>query len=67
MDWTRGRPPSVEVSEDILTNLQKSGNKEGGLIKVKRKAKAIKKVAEVKKAQGGEITGDDLILTERPL
>jgi len=38
MDWTRGRPPSVEVTEDILTNLQKSGNKEGGLIKVKRKA-----------------------------
>jgi len=67
MDWTRGRPPSVEVTEDILTNLQKSGNKDGGLIKVKRKAKAIKKVAEVKKAQGGEITGDDLILTERPL
>jgi hypothetical protein len=38
MDWTRGRPPSVEVTEDILTNLQKSGNKAGGLIKVKRKA-----------------------------
>jgi hypothetical protein len=38
MDWTRGRPPSVEVTEDILTNLQKSGNKDGGLIKVKRKA-----------------------------
>jgi hypothetical protein len=38
MDWTRGRPPSVEVTEDILTNLQKSGNKKGGLIKVKRKA-----------------------------
>ena len=38
MDWTRGRPPSVEVTEDILTNLQKSGNKTGGLIKVKRKA-----------------------------
>jgi hypothetical protein len=38
MDWTRGRPPSVEVTEDILTNLQKSGNKNGGLIKVKRKA-----------------------------
>jgi hypothetical protein len=36
--WTRGRPPSVEVTEDILTNLQKSGNKKGGLIKVKRKA-----------------------------
>jgi hypothetical protein len=38
MDWTRGRPPSVEVTEDILTNLQKSGNKAGGLITVRRKA-----------------------------
>ena len=41
--------------------------KTGGLIKVKRKAKPTKKVTEVKKAVGGEITGDDLILTERPL
>jgi hypothetical protein len=55
MDWTRGRPPSVEVTEDILTNLQKSGNKAGGLIKVKRKAgggiikKALKAAAPATK------------------
>jgi hypothetical protein len=39
MDWTRGRPPSVQITEDILRNLEESGNKQGGLIKVKRKAK----------------------------
>jgi hypothetical protein len=65
MDWTRGRPPSVEVTEDILTNLQKSGNKEGGLIKVKRKAVAPK--AKPKYARGGVVNANDLILTERPL
>lgn len=37
MDWTRGRPPSVRVSEDILRNLEESGNKEGGAITVKPK------------------------------
>jgi hypothetical protein len=38
MDWTRGRPPSVEVTDKLLRNLEESGNKKGGLIKVKRKA-----------------------------
>jgi hypothetical protein len=55
MDWTRGRPPSVEVTEDILTNLQKSGNKKGGLIKVKHKAGGglMKKVIQAA-AKGAE-------------
>jgi hypothetical protein len=64
---------------------QYTGKKDGGLIKVKRKA--IKKVVKAKSkateapankpvtapkealkyAEGGAITGDDLILTERPL
>ena len=38
MDWTRGRPPSVEVTDKLLRNLEESGNKKGGLIKVQRKA-----------------------------
>jgi len=37
MDWTRGRPPSVRVSDEILRNLEESGNKEGGAITVKPK------------------------------
>jgi hypothetical protein len=40
------------ITEDILTELQKLGLKKGGA---------------VKKAEGGEVTGDDLILEERPL
>ena len=123
MDWTRGRPPSVEVTDKLLRNLEESGNKKGGLIKVQRKAgggivskaakealermkpaKAemaargalwnkkmaedsskylrevepfdpsnqevqdkIKRMQDVKKAIGGVINADDLILTERPL
>jgi hypothetical protein len=123
MDWTRGRPPSVEVTDKLIRNLEEYGNKKGGLIKVKRKAgggiisKAAKEALErmkpakaemaargalwdkkmaedsskylrdvqpfnptaediqdkiqsmqdVKKAIGGAINADDLILTERPL
>ena len=126
MDWTRGRPPSVEVTDKLLRNLEESGNKKGGLIKVKRKAgggiisKAAKEALErikpakaemaakgalwdkkaaedaskytrdidpfnpsmediqaeiqrmqskqdVRKAIGGAINANDLILTERPL
>jgi len=52
MDFTRGHPPSQIITEDILTEMQKLGLKEGGA---------------VKKAAGGEITGDDLIIEERPL
>jgi hypothetical protein len=52
MDFTRGHPPSQLITEDILTEMQKLGLKEGGA---------------VKKAAGGEITGDDLIIEERPL
>ena len=37
MDWTRGRPPSVQVSDEILRRLEESGNKEGGAITVKPK------------------------------
>ena len=37
MDWTRGRPPSVQVSDEILRKLEESGNKEGGAIIVKPK------------------------------
>ena len=37
MDWTRGRPPSVQVSDEILRKLEESGNKEGGAITVKPK------------------------------
>lgn len=56
MDFTRGHPPSQLITEDILTEMQKLGLKEGG---------AVKK--PVHKAAGGEITGDDLIIEERPL
>jgi len=52
MDYTRGNPPTQLITEDILTELQKLGKKKGGA---------------VKKAAGGEITGDDLIIEERPL
>jgi hypothetical protein len=52
MDYTRGYPPSQLITEDLLTELQKLGKKKGGA---------------VHKAQGGAITGDDLILEERPL
>lgn len=52
MDYTRGNPPTQLITEDILTELQKLGKKKGGA---------------VKKAEGGAITGDDLIIEERPL
>lgn len=52
MDFTRGHPPSQLITEDILTEMQKLGLKKGGT---------------VKKAEGGAITGDDLIIEERPL
>lgn len=52
MDYTRGNPPTQLITEDILTELQKLGKKKGGA---------------VKKAEGGAISGDDLILEERPL
>ena len=52
MDFTRGHPPSQIITEDILTEMQKLGLKKGGA---------------VHKAAGGEITGDDLIIEERPL
>jgi hypothetical protein len=40
------------ITEDILTELQKLGLKKGGA---------------VHKAEGGSVSGDDLILEERPL
>jgi hypothetical protein len=52
MDYARGNPPTQLITEDILTELQKLGLKEGGA---------------VHKAEGGEVSGDDLILEERPL
>jgi hypothetical protein len=52
MDYTRGHPPSQLITEDILTEMQKLGKKAGGA---------------VRKAAGGEITADDLILEERKL
>lgn len=52
MDYTRGYPPSQLITEDLLTELQKMGKKAGGA---------------VRKAAGGEITADDLILEERKL
>jgi hypothetical protein len=52
MDYTRGHPPSQLITEDILTEMQKLGKKKGGA---------------VNKAEGGEITADDLILEERKL
>ena len=52
MDYTRGNPPTQLITEDILTELQKLGLKKGGA---------------VHKAEGGEVSGDDLILEERPL
>jgi hypothetical protein len=52
MDYTKGYPPTQLITEDILTELQKLGLKEGGA---------------VHKAEGGEVSGDDLILEERPL
>jgi hypothetical protein len=52
MDYTRGNPPTQLITEDILTELQKLGKKKGGA---------------VHKAEGGEVSGDDLILEERPL
>jgi hypothetical protein len=44
---------------------QYKGKKDGGLIKVKRKAVAPK--AKPKYAHGGVVNANDLILTERPL
>jgi hypothetical protein len=52
MDYTRGNPPTQLITEDILTEMQKLGLKKGGT---------------VHKAEGGEVSGDDLILEERPL
>jgi hypothetical protein len=52
MDYTRGHPPSQLITEDLLTEMQKLGLKKGG---------------QVHKAAGGAITGDDLIIEERPL
>jgi hypothetical protein len=52
MDYTRGNPPTQLITEDILTELQKLGKKKGGA---------------VHKASGGAISGDNLILEERPL
>jgi hypothetical protein len=52
MDYTKGYPPTQLITEDILTELQKLGLKKGGA---------------VHKAEGGEVSGDDLILEERPL
>ena len=52
MDYIRGYPPSQLITEDLLTELQKLGKKKGGA---------------VYKAEGGAITGDDLIIEERPL
>jgi len=52
MDYTKGYPPSQLITEDLLTELQKMGKKAGGA---------------VRKAAGGEITADDLILEERKL
>jgi hypothetical protein len=52
MDYARGNPPTQLITEDILTELQKLGLKKGGA---------------VHKAEGGEVSGDDLILEERPL
>lgn len=42
MDWTRGRPPSVQVSDEILRKLEESGNKEGGAITAKRDGQKFK-------------------------
>jgi hypothetical protein len=52
MDYTRGNPPTQLITEDILTELQKLGLNKGGA---------------VHKAEGGSVSGDDLILEERPL
>ena len=109
MDFTRGHPPSQLITEDILTEMQKLGLKEGGAVKkpaayidgsefVEAAKKygitdsmnnlnkivdlvnkgltvddAARQVADgMGKAAGGaiagnEISGDDLILEERPL
>jgi hypothetical protein len=52
MDYTRGYPPSQLITEELLTELQKKGYKKGGAIK---------------KAQGGEISEDDIQMEVRPL
>jgi hypothetical protein len=112
MDFTRGHPPSQLITEDILTEMQKLGLKEGG--EVTKPASGIKQPAAyidgnefvlaakkygikdsmnnlnkivdlvnkglsvddaarqvadtgMHKAAGGAITGDDLIIEERPL
>jgi len=112
MDYTRGHPPSQLITEDILTEMQKLGLKEGGEVKkpadgIKQPAAyingdefvnaakkygikdsmnnlnkivdlvnkglsvddAARQVADsgMHKAAGGAISGDDLIIEERPL
>lgn len=47
MDYTRGYPPTQLITEELLTDLQKKGFAEGGLV--------------------SGISGDDLIIEERPL
>jgi hypothetical protein len=118
MDFTRGHPPSQLITEDILTEMQKLGLKEGGAVKkaeggylkkpaayingdefvnaakkygIKDSMNNLNKIVDLvnkglsvddaarqvadsgmNKAAGGaiasnEISGDDLILEERPL
>jgi hypothetical protein len=118
MDFTRGHPPSQIITEDILTEMQKLGLKEGGAVKkaeggylkkpaafingdefvnaakkygIKDSMNNLNKIVDLvnkglsvddaarqvadsgmNKAAGGaiasnEISGDDLILEERPL
>lgn len=105
MDFTRGHPPSQLITEDILTEMQKLGLKEGGEVKkpaakidgnefvlaaqkygIKDSMNNLNKIVDLvnkgltvddaarqvadtgmHKAAGGAITGDDLIIEERPL
>jgi hypothetical protein len=105
MDFTRGYPPSQLITEDILTEMQKLGLKEGGSVKkpaayidgsefweaakkygIRDSMENLNKIVDLvnkgftvddaarqvadtgmHKAAGGAITGDDLIIEERPL
>jgi len=112
MDFTRGHPPSQLITEDILTEMQKLGLKEGGEVTkpaggaklpaayidgnefvlaaqkygIKDSMNNLNKIVDLvnkglsvddaarqvadtgmHKAAGGAITGDDLIIEERPL
>jgi len=105
MDFTRGYPPSQLITEDILTEMQKLGLKEGGAVKkpaayidgsefweaakkygIRDSMENLNKIVDLvnkgftvddaarqvadtgmHKAAGGAITGDDLIIEERPL